>query len=62
MPIVPIILTLALVGFLCWLVLQIPMPEIFRKVIIGVMILLVILWLLSMFGVNTGIGYPRLGR
>lgn len=55
MSLIPIILGLALAGFLSWLILQIPMPQPFRNVILGVIIVLLVLWVLQAFGVNTGL-------
>ena len=54
------IVVLAVAGFLCWLVLQIPMPAPFRNIIIGVMCLFLVLWLLQQLGVNTGLGHLSL--
>lgn len=55
---IEIILMLAIVGFCVWLVLQIPMPDVFRKIIIGVVAVFLILWVLQQLGVSTG--FPRL--
>lgn len=55
MSLLPIILALAIIGFLCWILLQIPMPQVFRNVIIGVMILFLVLWVLQALGVVTGL-------
>ncbi len=55
-----LILVLAIFGFLAWLVLQIPMPELFKKVLYGVFILIFVLWLLQFMGVDTGFGRLRL--
>lgn len=52
MSLLSIILALAIVGFLCWLPLQIPMPQPFR---IGVMILFLVIWVLQALGVVTGL-------
>lgn len=52
-----LILVLALFGFATWLVLQIPMPQVVRNIIIGVICLTLVLWALQMLGVNTG--FPR---
>ena len=55
MTLVTIIITLALVGFLSWLVITfIPMPAIFRSLIVGLLCLFMVLWLLQSFGVPTG--------
>lgn len=55
-----LILTIALVGFVVWLILQIPMPGVFRNVIIGVVAVLLILWILQQLGVHTGVPVLRL--
>lgn len=42
------ILTLALVGFVIWAILNwIPMPDLFKKLIIVVVVVVVVLWLIS---------------
>lgn len=55
---ISIIVVLAIAGFVAWLVMQIPMPQPFRNVILGVMILFLVLWVLQSFGILAGI--PRL--
>lgn len=55
---ITLILTIAVFGFIAWLVLQIPMPAIFRSVLLGVMCLLLVVWVLQVLGVPTGL--PRL--
>lgn len=45
-----LIVTLVVVGFLCWLVLQIPMPAPFPKIIMGVICFVMVLWILQQFG------------
>jgi len=52
-----LLLVLAIFGFIGWLITQIPMPSIFRNIIIGIMSILAILWALQVFGVHTG--FPR---
>ena len=54
-----LILALALVGFCVWLILQIPMPQVFRNVIIGIVVVALIVYLLQWLGVNT-LGLPHL--
>ncbi len=52
MPLITLILTLAIVGFLLWLIITyIPMPEPFKKVIIVVVVIVLVLWLLQILGV-----------
>jgi|GEM_PF-6806566 len=55
MSIIGLIVTIAIFGFIAWLVLQIPMPQPFQKVIIGVLCLILILWILQQLGIDTGI-------
>lgn len=52
-----ILITIAIAGFVAWLVMQIPMPEPFRKILLGIMCLVLVLWLLQAFGISTGL--PR---
>jgi hypothetical protein len=47
---ISIIVTLACLGFGLWLVSLIPMPAWAKQVIMGVAVLFVVLWLLSIFG------------
>lgn len=54
MNIVELILTLAIAGFCVWIVLQIPMPQIFRSIIIGVVSFALVIWLLQSFGLISG--------
>lgn len=51
MSLVSLLLVLVVVGFICWLITLIPMPPPFPKVITGVIILFLVLWLLQQFGV-----------
>jgi hypothetical protein len=47
-----IILTLAIVGFIVWLITTyIPMPPIFKTVILVVVAVLLLLWLINVLGV-----------
>lgn len=56
MGLVELILVLAIVGFCCWLVLQIPMPAPFPRIIIGFIVLFVVVWLLQSLGLVHGLG------
>ena len=48
-----IILTLAIVGFILWLILTyIPMPDLFKKIIMVIVAILLILWLINVLGVS----------
>lgn len=58
MSLLSILIVLAIAGFCCWLVLQIPMPQAFKNVIIGIMILFLVIWTLQVLGFDTGL--PRL--
>lgn len=51
-----LIITIVVLGFVAWLIMQIPMPETFRRVVYGLMVLFLILWLLQGFGLS--IGFP----
>ncbi len=50
---IQILLTIALAGFIVWLILKIPMPSPFPEIIIGVVCVLLVLWALQLIGVNT---------
>ena len=60
MSLLMLVLTIAIVGFLVWLVLQIPMPGVFHNVIIGVVCVVLVLWLLQKLGVVTGFSHITL--
>lgn len=60
MDLIQLVVLLAVVGLVLWLVITyIPMPEPFRKVIIAVVVIVLALYLLSLFGIGSGI---RVGR
>lgn len=54
MTLLSLVLILIILGFTCWLVLQIPMAPPFPKVIIGVICLFTVIWLLQQFGLVSG--------
>jgi len=60
MSLISLLVTLAIVGFLIWLILRIPMPAQLQQVIIAVAIVFVVLWVLQQFGVITGFSQLRL--
>ncbi len=60
MSLISLIVAIALTGFICWLVLQIPMPAPFPKVIIAIVCVFLILFLLQEFGLITGFRTLRL--
>jgi len=49
-----LLLTLAIFGFVAWVILQIPMPEPVRNIILGVICLILVIWVLQFLGVETG--------
>jgi hypothetical protein len=57
---VSLVLILALVGFVIWVILQLPMPTVFRNVILGIVTVILILWVLQAIGVHTGLPHLRL--
>lgn len=42
-----LLVTLVVIGFVVWLVLQIPMPAPFRNIVVGVVIFLLVIWILT---------------
>jgi hypothetical protein len=55
---IALVLTIALLGFLVWLVVTyIPMPDTFKKAIIVIAVILLILHLINLFGLD--IPLPR---
>lgn len=54
MSLLSLVLFLALIGFITWLILQIPMAPVFHNVIIAVVAVFIILWILQQFGISTG--------
>jgi len=50
---ITLILTLALVGFIVWLIITyIPMPDPFKKVIIVIVVIILILYVLNVLGIG----------
>jgi hypothetical protein len=58
---VSVLLTLIVIGVLCWLVVTyIPMADPFKKIFIAVAVILTVLWLLSLFGLFGAVTlFPR---
>lgn len=54
MSLISLIVAVAIVGFLVWVILQIPMPDPFRKIIISIVCFFLILWVLQALGIATG--------
>lgn len=53
-----LILVLAVSGFVAWVVLQIPMPQIFKNIIFGIMVITLVIFTLQTLGIDTG--FPRM--
>ena len=48
---ITLVLTLALLGFLVWLIVTyIPMPDPFKKAIIVIVVIVIVLYLIQLFG------------
>ncbi len=54
MSIIALILYLALIGFCVWLILQIPMPQPFKNIILGLVVVILILFALQQLGLVSG--------
>lgn len=55
MPIITIIITLVVIGFLLWLInTYVPMARSIKTILNALVVILVILWLLSVFGLLPG--------
>ena len=63
MPLLPVLLTLIVVGVLLWLVnTYIPMAGSIKSILNVVVVVVVVVWLLNVFGLLTSIGNIRIGR
>lgn len=63
MPLIQLILILVIVGVVLWVINSyIPMQSTIKKILNVVVILVVIIWLLSVFGVIGDISTIRVGR
>lgn len=52
---ITVVIVLVVLGFICWLLFtKIPMQSPFREIILFVIVLAVVLWLLSFFGLWSG--------
>lgn len=56
MTLISLLITIVIIGVLLWLITLIPMEPTMKKIAIGLAIVIVILWLLSSFGLLTGVG------
>jgi len=60
MSLISLVIVLIVVGFLLWLVTtQIPMAEPIKRIIVVVVVIVVVLWLLSAFGLLSGVNSIR---
>lgn len=64
MPILTILIVLVVVGLLLWLVqAYVPMPAGYKKAVIIIVTILVVIWVLQSTGLLSGFGSgPRVGR
>lgn len=63
MPLMSLVITLIVVGVLLWLVnTYIPMDGKIKQILNAVVIIAVVLWLLSAFGLIGNLGNVRVGR
>ena len=63
MPLVPVVITLCVVGLLLWLVNSyIPMQGQIKGILNGVVVIVVVLWLLKVFGLFDSIYKFRVGH
>lgn len=60
MAILPLIIVLAVFGFVVWIILQISMPVVVKNIIIGVATLFIVIFLLQQFNIPTGLPALRL--
>jgi hypothetical protein len=62
MPLMHLVLTLIVVGVLLWLVNRfIPMQSSIKSILNGVVVIVVVLWLLNIFGIFHGLSHIRIG-
>lgn len=62
MPLIQLVVTLIVVGILLWLMnAYIPMEATIKRIINIVVIVVVVLWLLTIFGLLPGLGNIRVG-
>lgn len=54
MSLLSILVVLLVVGFVVWLLLQVPIPAPFHRIIVGVVCLFMVLWLLQQFNLIPG--------
>ncbi|HTJ30788.1 MAG TPA: Thivi_2564 family membrane protein [Acidobacteriaceae bacterium] len=63
MPLIHVLLTLIVVGVLLWLVNRfIPMQSTIKSILNGVVVIVVVLWLLQVFGLISSLSNIRVGH
>lgn len=63
MPLIQVLLTLIVVGVLLWLVNRfIPMQSSIKSILNGVVVIVVVLWLLQVFGLLSSLQNLRVGH
>jgi len=63
MPLIHIVVVLIVVGVLLWLINNfIPMQSTIKSLLNGVVVIVVVLWLLQIFGVFAMFSHTRVGR
>lgn len=55
-----LLIVLCIFGFVAWMLLQIPMPQPFKNIVLGILCLVAVLVVLQAIGVDTGFGSVRL--
>jgi hypothetical protein len=62
MPLIQVVLVLIVVGVLLWLINRfIPMQATIKSILNGVVVVAVVLWLLSVFGLFNNLAHIRVG-
>ncbi|MGA7224319.1 MAG: Thivi_2564 family membrane protein [Candidatus Acidiferrales bacterium] len=61
MPLLPILVTLVVVGVLLWLVNLIPMQGTIKSILNAIVVIVVVLWLLNIFGLFHSLSHIRVG-
>ena len=63
MPLIQLVITLVVVGGILWLINSyIPMQATIKRILNAVVIIVVVIWLLSVFGLIGPISWFRIGR
>jgi hypothetical protein len=62
MPLIPILLTLLVVGVVMWLVNLIPMQGTIKSILNSVVVIFVVIWLLRVFGLMPYLSRVRVGN